>query len=118
MPMSAFCLVADWWEVVCGRKQLDYHNFPGERVLFPLRSQVWSPLTPHQLYPVTYRAGYIFCLQIYPKHSPFILEKSDSAIKIQLKSHLLQEVGSEYLCIKRLFSDVPGLAFVYMFLSH
>lgn len=76
-----------------------------------------APLTPHQLYPVTLRACYIFCLPT----CPFILEKSDSALEIGLRSHLLQEVGPECLpliCVKCLFSDVRGLALVYLFVSH
>lgn len=56
-----------------------------------------------------------------PQALPFVLEMSDSAIKIQLRRHLLQEVGPECLpliCIKYLFSDFPGLALVYYFVSH
>lgn len=59
----------------------------------------------------------------------FILTKSDSALKIQLRSHLLQEVAPECFpltCIlisirthlKCLFSAVPGLILVYVSMCH
>lgn len=114
MPARAFCLVADSWQVVCGREPLHDRNFPGERALS-------APLTLHQFYPVTLRACYLFCLPTCPEHSAFILEKSDSALEIRLRSHLLQEVGPECLpltCVKCLVSDVPGLALVCLFVSH
>lgn len=114
MPARAFCLVADSWQVVCGREPLHDRNFPGERAPS-------APLTLHQFYPVTLRACYLFCLPTCPEHSAFILEKSDSALEIRLRSHLLQEVGPECLpltCVKCLVSDVPGLALVCLFVSH
>lgn len=114
MPAHAFCLVADSWQVVCGREPLHDRNFPGERAPS-------APLTLHQFYPVTLRACYLFCLPTCPEHSAFILEKSDSALEIRLRSHLLQEVGPECLpltCVKCLVSDVPGLALVCLFVSH
>lgn len=104
MSLSAF------WEVMYNREQLGYHNSPAQWVLFSLRCQLWSaPLTPRQLYPVSCKACYVLFFPICLQYSPFILEKSDSALKIQLRSHLLQEVGPDCLCIEYLFSDVQSL---------
>lgn len=72
MPVSAFCLTTELWEVMCGWEQLDNHNCPGEWIVFPLRCQLRSaPFTPppHQLYPIICRTCRVFCLHIWPKCS-------------------------------------------------
>ena len=75
------------------------------------------PPHPTPAVPVTRRTCHVSCLPVCPQYSPFILEKSDSALKVQLRSHLLQEVGPACLpliCIKCLFPDVPGLRLAHV----